>query len=111
MFARNALHEWGIGAETTRCVELVVSELVTNAIRYAVSSIPESPRLRMARWREEIFVEVTDWNGTLPHRRQARPNDEIGRGLALIESISSRWGSRPILGGGKAVWCALPRID
>ncbi|MFL6238929.1 MAG: SpoIIE family protein phosphatase [Actinomycetes bacterium] len=107
-FVRSVLQGWQTPSETARLVELVVSELVTNVIRYAVSSLPESPRLRLARKADEIFVEVSDWNGTLPHRRQARPNDEVGRGLALVEAVASRWGCRPILGGGKAVWCALP---
>jgi PAS domain S-box-containing protein len=110
-WARATLAAWDAPEETARTVELVVSEFVTNVIRYAVSMLPERPRVRLARRRDEVFVEVTDWNGTLPHRRQARPSDEVGRGLALVESIASRWGSRPILGGGKAVWCALPWIS
>jgi PAS domain S-box-containing protein len=107
-FTREVMSGWGASEETSRLVELVASELVTNVIRYAVSAMPESPRLRLARRSNEVFVEVGDWNGTLPHRRDARPSDEIGRGLALVESVGSRWGSRPILGGGKTVWCALP---
>jgi PAS domain S-box-containing protein len=105
--ARSVMAEWGAPEETAQTVELVVSELVTNVIRYAASSFLERPRLRLARRREEVFVEVTDWNGTLPHRRHARPTDEVGRGLALVEAVGLRWGSRPIIGGGKAVWCAL----
>jgi PAS domain S-box-containing protein len=105
--ARSVMATWGAPEETAQMVELVVSELVTNVIRYAASSFLERPRLRLARRREEVFVEVTDWNGTLPHRRHARPTDEVGRGLALVEAVSLRWGSRPIIGGGKAVWCAM----
>jgi PAS domain S-box-containing protein len=107
-FAREVMRGWQVPEPTARTGELVVSELVTNVIRYAVSTHLAMPRLRLARRRDEIYIEVTDWNGTLPHRRQARPNDEVGRGLALVEAVSARWGSRPILGGGKAVWCALP---
>ena len=64
--------------------------------------------LKLARRHTELFVEVTDWNGTLPHRRQAAPHDESGRGLALVDALALRWGSRPVQGGGKVVWCALP---
>jgi PAS domain S-box-containing protein len=106
-FTRAVLQDWQAPPDTAQIAELVVSELVTNVIRYAVTSLPDQPRLRLSRKANEVCIEVSDWNGTLPHRRQARPNDEIGRGLALVEAVSTRWGCRPIIGGGKAVWCAL----
>ncbi len=107
-FATDTLDRWGASEPTIQLAELVVSELVTNVIRYASSLSRDDPKLRIARRNDEVYVEVTDWNGTLPHRRQAAPDDESGRGLALVEALTTHWGSRPILGGGKVVWCILP---
>jgi PAS domain S-box-containing protein len=106
-FAVTVLAGWGAPAETLHLVELVVSELVTNVIRYAASG-KEDPRVRLAKRSDEVYIEVLDWNGTLPHRRHAAPHEETGRGLALVEAVTTRWGSRPIMGGGKVVWCTLP---
>jgi serine phosphatase RsbU (regulator of sigma subunit)/anti-sigma regulatory factor (Ser/Thr protein kinase) len=107
-FATDTLERWGAPPKTVQVAELLVSELVTNVIRYATSSRREDPRLRVARRHDEVYIEVIDWNGTLPHRRQAALDDESGRGLALVDALTTSWGSRPILGGGKAVWCTLP---
>jgi hypothetical protein len=107
-FAVDALTRWGASPNTVQLAELVVSELVTNVIRYGISSRIEDPRLRVARRGSDVVLEVTDWNGTLPHRRQAAPHDETGRGLALVDAYTDKWGARPILGGGKVVWCTIP---
>ena len=58
-----------------------------------------------------LVVEVTDGDDHLPRRRRAEPGDESGRGIAILATIASNWGSRRTPGGGKAVWCefALPR--
>lgn len=58
-----------------------------------------------------LIVEVTDGDDHLPRRRRAEPADEAGRGISIVATIASSWGSRRTPGGGKAVWCefALPR--
>lgn len=86
--------------------ELIVSELVTNAIRYADGPV----RLRLIRDRSRLICEVTDDSSTSPHMRRARETDEGGRGLYLVMSLSDRWGTRH---GhrGKTVWCEQSLAD
>ncbi len=81
--------------------ELVVSELVTNAIRYAQSPI----QLRLIRDRT-LICEVSDGSSTAPHLRQARAFDEGGRGLLLVSQLAQRWGSRQTP-QGKTIWAEL----
>jgi anti-sigma regulatory factor (Ser/Thr protein kinase) len=82
----------------------VVSELVTNAIRYGGAPI----QLRLIRDRT-LICEVSDTSGTFPHMRRARIYDEGGRGLLLVAQLTDRWGTRPS-GTGKIIWAeqALP---
>jgi hypothetical protein len=84
--------------------ELVVSELITNAIRYARSPI----QLRLIHDRA-LICEVSDGSSTAPHLRRARAFDESGRGLLLVSQLTQRWGSRQTL-HGKTIWAeqALP---
>jgi PAS domain S-box-containing protein len=86
---------------------LVVSELVTNAIRHAESPI----QLRLIRDRT-LICEVSDGSSTAPHLRRARAFDEGGRGLLLVSHLTQRWGTRQTP-HGKTIWAeqALPRRD
>jgi PAS domain S-box-containing protein len=86
---------------------LVVSELVTNAIRHAESPI----QLRLIRDRT-LICEVSDGSSTAPHLRRAHALDEDGRGLLLISRLTQRWGTRQAA-HGKTIWAeqALPRRD
>ncbi len=70
--------------------ELVVSELVTNAIRYGTGPV----RLRLVHDRGRLLCEVTDANSASPHLRHARESDEGGRGLYIVMRLSARWGVR-----------------
>ncbi|BBA99833.1 putative magnesium or manganese-dependent protein phosphatase [Actinacidiphila reveromycinica] len=78
--------------------ELIVSELVTNAIRYA--GAPITVRLILD---QRLICEVSDPSQTQPHLRRARLTDEGGRGLFLIAQLTHRWGSR-YTPGGKTIW-------
>ncbi|WP_129838213.1 SpoIIE family protein phosphatase [Streptomyces sp. RFCAC02] len=78
--------------------ELIVSELVTNAIRYAGGPIG----LRLIL-NDTLVCEVSDPSETQPHLRRARPTDEGGRGLFLVAQLARRWGSR-YTGAGKTIW-------
>ncbi|CAM5473940.1 MULTISPECIES: SpoIIE family protein phosphatase [Streptomyces] len=91
------LTEWGLD-EAVFTTELVVSELVTNAIRHAVPPI----RLRLIH-DHSLICEVTDSSSTAPHMRRARTFDEGGRGLLLVARLSQRWGSRQTV-EGKTIW-------
>ena len=88
----------GAGRSSSFTTELVVSELVTNAIRHAAGPI----RLRLIRERT-LICEVFDGGGTAPHLRQPRTTDEGGRGLLLVSQLTQRWGTR-FLPEGKIIW-------
>lgn len=91
------LSRWGLDA-LTFTTELVVSELVTNAIRYATGPI----RLRLIRERA-LVCEVFDGGATAPHLRHPRTTDEGGRGLLLVSQVAQRWGTR-FVPDGKIIW-------
>ncbi|MFC3574749.1 SpoIIE family protein phosphatase [Streptomyces yaanensis] len=97
------LDEWGL-SELGFCMELVLSELVTNAIRYA--SEPIHVRLIHDR---TLICEVADGSSTSPHLRYAATTDEGGRGLFLVSQMTERWGTR-YTPQGKVIWAeqALP---
>ncbi|MFF9848863.1 SpoIIE family protein phosphatase [Streptomyces litmocidini] len=86
-------------------VELLVSELVTNALRYGEGEI----RLRLLRDRT-LVCEVWDSGLVQPRRRRARDTDEGGRGLQLVGLLSASWGSRRTP-RGKTVWFELALPD
>ncbi|MGY1495432.1 SpoIIE family protein phosphatase [Streptomyces sp. QTS52] len=99
--AMEQLAAWGL-AEEAFVTELVVSELVTNAIRYGEPPI----QLRLIRDRA-LIVEVSDGSSTSPHLRRAHVYDEGGRGLLLVAQLTQRWGSRQT-GTGKTIWAEQP---
>lgn len=92
---------WGLD-DAVFTTELVVSELVTNAIRYGGDPI----RLRLIR-DTALICEVVDGSSTAPHLRRARIFDEGGRGLLLVASLTERWGTR-YSGTGKTIWAEQP---
>ncbi|MBG0857460.1 SpoIIE family protein phosphatase [Streptomyces spinoverrucosus] len=100
-YATEQLTRWGLD-EAAFVTELVVSELVTNAIRYGGAPI----QLRLIRDRT-LICEVSDASSTSPHLRRARTYDEGGRGLLLVAQLTERWGTRPS-GTGKTIWAEQP---
>ncbi|MBY8338657.1 MULTISPECIES: SpoIIE family protein phosphatase [Streptomyces] len=95
--AARQLAAWDLD-ELAFTTELVVSELVTNAIRYASGPI----RLRLIKERA-LICEVSDGGATAPHLRHPRATDEGGRGLLLVSQFSRRWGTR-FVPEGKVIW-------
>ncbi|MET9294705.1 SpoIIE family protein phosphatase [Streptomyces sp. NPDC003077] len=95
--ARRALARWGL-EDLTDQLELLVSEVVTNAVRYAERPIT----LRLLRT-DVLRCEVGDDVPQLPRLRQARPSDEGGRGLYLVNRLAWRWGATRV-NTGKVVW-------
>jgi serine phosphatase RsbU (regulator of sigma subunit)/anti-sigma regulatory factor (Ser/Thr protein kinase) len=95
--AARQLAAWDLD-ELAFTTELVVSELVTNAIRYASGPI----RLRLIKDRA-LICEVSDGGATAPHLRHPRTTDEGGRGLLLVSQFSRRWGTR-FVPEGKVIW-------
>ncbi|WP_406348211.1 ATP-binding protein [Streptomyces sp. NBC_00144] len=116
-FTKSTLTSWGIG-ERFDDVALVVSELVTNALRHALPT--DAPRdedapvrLHLMRWTTRLVCAVRDPSDSAP---AARPTDdfaaESGRGLFLVDSFADSWGWHPLAGTlhGKVVW-ALFRLQ
>ncbi|MFF2007910.1 SpoIIE family protein phosphatase [Streptomyces sp. NPDC058195] len=102
--ARDRLLAWGLD-DLVDTTELLVSELVTNALRYGEGEI----RLRLLRDRT-LVCEVWDAGLVQPRRRRARDTDEGGRGLQLVGLLSVAWGSRRTP-RGKTVWFELALPD
>lgn len=98
------LSEWGL-EELEFSTELVVSELVTNALRYGSPPI----RLRLIRDRT-LICEVTDGSSTSPHVRRALETDEGGRGLFMVAQLTELWGTRYHT-RGKTIWAQQPLPD
>ncbi|RPE29436.1 ATP-binding SpoIIE family protein phosphatase [Kitasatospora cineracea] len=95
--AEHQLAAWGL-TELEFATDLIVSELVTNAIRYGKSPI----RLRLINDRG-LICEVSDSSDSTPHLRRAKSTDEGGRGLFIIGQLAQRWGTR-FARHGKTIW-------
>ncbi|MFF3611599.1 SpoIIE family protein phosphatase [Streptomyces sp. NPDC002580] len=99
--AERQLEEWGLGAYAFTAT-LVVSELVTNAVRYSDGPID----VRLILDGTVVVCEVADDSSTAPHLRHAEEFDEGGRGLYLTWQVSRRWGTRPE-SRGKTIWAEI----
>jgi anti-sigma regulatory factor (Ser/Thr protein kinase) len=95
------LANWGLD-ELTFTTELILSELVTNAIRYGGGPI----QVRVL-YDRTLICEVFDSSNTSPHLRYAAMTDEGGRGLFLVAQLSERWGTR-YTAEGKVIWAEQP---
>jgi anti-sigma regulatory factor (Ser/Thr protein kinase) len=117
LHARNLACEWGVG-HLAATIELVVSELVTNAVQASMDH-DERPRftnehglacihLRLSTDRHAALVEVWDENFRLPEPARPDLDDESGRGLMLVDALAKRWGWELASSGrGKIVWALL----
>ncbi|MFJ9447604.1 SpoIIE family protein phosphatase [Kitasatospora sp. NPDC101235] len=95
------LTAWGL-EDLTFTTELILSELITNAIRYGAEPI----RVRML-CDTSLVCEVSDSSSTAPHLRYAATTDEGGRGLFLVAQLAERWGTR-YTARGKVIWSEQP---
>ena len=101
-----AVHELaGYAPDLLEIIELLVSELAGNCVRHTDSSFA----VRIGADRTRIRISVSDRGAGSPVMRSLDPNAVAGRGLALVDTLSSSWGVRRnrSLGGGKAVWFVL----
>ncbi|MFD5221918.1 ATP-binding protein [Streptomyces tendae] len=102
---RRTLGEWRLDS-VGDIAALLVSELVTNALRHATGPIGVRLVRGPAGAAGVLLVEVSDPLPDPPRERVARPDDEDGRGLQLVASAARRWGTRPGE-AGKTVWFEL----
>lgn len=101
-FVADALEGAGLSA-LNDVVQLVVSELATNAVRHARTSFEVDLDLG-----DEVVVGVTDDGPGQPMEHHVTAGARSGRGLAIVASVSGAWGVQPCP-QGKRVWCVLPR--
>ncbi|MFI1369463.1 SpoIIE family protein phosphatase [Streptomyces griseochromogenes] len=103
--ALRQLADWGLD-EAAFAAELMLSELVTNAIRHGAGPI----RVRLLHDRG-LICEVSDTSNTAPHLRRAASTDEGGRGLFLVAQLAQSWGTR-YKPQGKVIWaeCGLAGV-
>ncbi|MEU6773094.1 SpoIIE family protein phosphatase [Streptomyces sp. NPDC046759] len=95
---RRRMDAWGVDQETADTAELIVGELVGNAVRYG------APPLRLRLIRDcALTCEVSDASRSAPHVKHARTIDESGRGLFIIAALADSWGTR-YHAEGKTVW-------
>jgi anti-sigma regulatory factor (Ser/Thr protein kinase) len=110
-FTRITLQQWRMG-DVADAAELVVSELVTNALRHGLLSARRMPGehpigLRLLRQAQYLMCLVSDPGSDIPVRRDSAEYAEGGRGLVVVESCSLRWGWQPLDEDGKVVWALL----
>ncbi|WP_161789896.1 SpoIIE family protein phosphatase [Streptacidiphilus neutrinimicus] len=98
------LAEWGLD-EISFSTELILSELITNAIRYGAAPV----RVRLLR-DTGLVCEVSDASSTAPHLRWAATTDEGGRGIFLVARLAHRWGTR-YTPEGKVIWSEQPLTE
>jgi anti-sigma regulatory factor (Ser/Thr protein kinase) len=109
-FTRSTLLDWDLPA-LADLAELVVSELVTNALRHGIPSAralgDHCVRLRLLAQAPFVMCMVTDPGSDIPVLRESEPLAESGRGLNVVESCCVRWGWHLLDEGGKVVWALL----
>jgi anti-sigma regulatory factor (Ser/Thr protein kinase) len=110
---RAALHSWQFWPETIDTAELLVSELVTNAVRY---SSPEAPHqadkiarisLTLRHIEDRLIIEVSDPDPRPPMLAEPELEADGGRGLMLVQTLSKEWNYYLLPSGGKVVYCIL----
>jgi len=110
--AKNVLREWHMEA-LADTVELIVSEMTTNAVRASAviagerGETAQAPQVRLwlTRGWDDVLIEVWDGDRGRPASQDPEPDAESGRGLLLIEALSAHWGCWPQGGqGGKIIW-------
>lgn len=116
MFLKFKLTNWQAPIELDDAL-VVVSELVTNAVRATGSLDPNTKlsdvtrlnllRVRLDALKQGILIQVQDSSSEMPRIKDASDDDEGGRGLAIIDSLCAAWGSYPHP-RGKVVWALIP---
>jgi len=108
LHVRQVLWEWGLAA-VSESTELLVSELVTNAMQISRAAVQDAPiRLWLVSDKAQVVILVWDASPLPPVRMDANGDAENGRGLLLVQALSARWGWHfPPDVGGKVVWAII----
>jgi anti-sigma regulatory factor (Ser/Thr protein kinase) len=106
--SRQLLRQWGLSAALGETAELLVSEIVTNAVQITQTDARSAPvRLWLLSDQVRLLMLIGDSSPLPPVRMSTNDDAEKGRGLLLVEALSTRWGHFPHCGGGKVVWAML----
>ena len=108
-FAHRSLLSWSL-APLVEDAEMVVSELVTNAVRHGLPgmrTVVPALQLVLLKHERRLVVVVTDPGDKVPAVSERCDFDETGRGLRIVAALSGAWGWAPLVTGGKAVWAAF----
>ena len=105
--ARAAVASWlsDISSATRDAIMLVVSELVTNAVTHARSSC----RIRLSLNVATLRIDVLDAGAGTPEPQPPSETEEHGRGLYMVDAVTTAWGLEDVPGQGKLVWAELAR--
>jgi len=99
--SRVRLKAWGLAA-LTDTVELLISEIVGNAVRHTSS---DSITVSLSCGAGAVRLEVVDGTAGLPRMRRPGPDEESGRGLLIVDALAEQWGTSP---DGSTTWCTVP---
>ena len=102
----DVLRGWLVSDHTREIAELVVSELVGNAVEHGGGGT----EIALTLVRDTLRIDVIDGNPEQPVMLSPAPIEDRHRGLLIVAALSSRWGTEP-LGNGKTVWAELPVVQ
>ena len=97
-----AIARAGVGGASNQVIELLTGELVSNAVVHGPAGEPVRVAVRVDG--PVVRVAVSDRGGGTPRVRHAEPTAPSGRGMALVEALSTVWGSARMPDGGTTVW-------
>ncbi|MFI6567062.1 ATP-binding protein [Streptomyces sp. NPDC050534] len=109
-FVRETISDWGLNALAAD-MTIVVNELTTNAVQHALNGYDGTRGkawLGIARTGGAVVCAVTDPSTTPPTRRHPEQLAESGRGLLVVDALTSQWGYTPTAPDGKTVWARIP---
>jgi anti-sigma regulatory factor (Ser/Thr protein kinase) len=103
---RLVLRSNGAASSAADDTVLIISELVTNVVRYCDAALDPIAVITLSRLDASLQIEVHDPNPSLPTHRMPDSGEEYGRGLTIIDALSDRWG-HDVTSEGKRMWCEL----
>jgi anti-sigma regulatory factor (Ser/Thr protein kinase) len=99
----------GLSGDVVQDAALLMTELVTNAVRYANPLPGDVLRVAWELTGGRLLLKVTDGGGReAPHRQDAGPRDTGGRGLAIVDRVAARWGVERAVDNLSTVWAEVP---